>query len=364
VKRPLPIIFALLTALALPLAMATSLALAPQPAPAQQELFGNPYAEAIIDLKTGKERPRSIENPQYISSADASLTLDKRDVVFLVEPENAGGRALILPQRIMVHHEIANLEFDGNKAAVVYSPLTGVVRGFKGSVDGRRTGFGTTGKFLNSFRLIYDRATNSLWLPLTGRAIDGSMIGQALEAFPVLWTTWQQANAAYPDARVLAGGALVDADYKRDPYGSYQRSDTYYHKGGSYFPLMHTDLRQKPKDVVVVPATTTPKVALIKDAVARERVVNVEKGITRVVAFYDEPLGVVRLFEPEVGGRELTFGFANGTIFDHQTRSKWTPNGQAFEGRLRGRSLAPVKSLHMFWFAWAAFFPETMIAPN
>lgn len=363
-KRPLPILFAIITAMALPLVLATTLALAPEPLPAQQEMFGNPYAEAIVDLKTGKERPRSIENPQYISSADASLTLDPGDVVFLIKPENASDRALILPQRIMVHHEIANLDFDGRKAAVVYSPLTGVVRGFMGSVDGRRTGFGTTGKFLNSFRLIYDRASNSLWLPLNGRALEGPMIGNALESFPVVWTTWGKASAAYPDARVLSGGALVDAEYTRDPYGSYLREDTYYHTGGSYFPLMHTDLRLNAKDIVVVPASSTPKLALLKAGVMRERVVNVEQGITRVAAFYDETLGVVRMFEPEAAGRELTFGYANGEIFDYETRSKWTPDGEAIEGRLRGRSLTPIESVSVFWFAWAGFFPETLIAPN
>lgn len=361
-KRPTPFVLALFASAALPVAIAIFFSLTPDPLPAQEGFFINPYAEAVIDTERGKDTPRAIENPQYISTADAGLTLEREDVVFIIEPENAGGRAAILPQRIMVHHEIANLEFDERKAVVVYDPLCGMVRGFEGMVDGQRTGFGTTGKYVNSMRLIYDRATDSVWLPLTGTALEGPMAGTTLKNFRLIWTTWEKAEDAYPDARVLAGGALVNANYTRDPYGSYLRDDTYYQKGGSYFPLLHTDQRLRAKDVVVVPAAGTPKVAFPYEAVARDGVVNIEQGITRMVAFYDEKLGVVNLYEPEAANRELTFGYGDGVIFDHQTRSKWTPKGEAVEGRMRGRELPKIDSVRLYWFAWAAFSPETLLA--
>lgn len=360
VKQPLNILLILLAATAAPLAI--YLAMAPEASPARQQVLAGSYEESIFDARTGRDRPRPIENPQYIASADAGLTLEPADVVFVVRPEDSGGRATILPQRIMVHHEIANLEFEERKAVVVYSPLAGMARGFIGQVDGARTGFGTTGLYLNSIRLIYDRASGSIWLPLHGTAVQGPLAGAVLEGFDVAWTTWEKAGAAYPDARVLAGGALVDANYSRDPYGSYLLGDTYYQKGGSYFPLMNTDQRLKPKEVVVAPASGSPKLAFVKDAVARDAVVNVEHGITRVVAFHDPELGGVRLFEPYSAGRELTFGFKNGVIFDHQTRSKWSPEGEAVEGRLRGRTLTPIESMQLFWFAWSAFYPDSLSA--
>jgi hypothetical protein len=362
VKRPLPIILTIIAAVSAPSALAVFLSLAPDPLPAQQEFAGNPYEEAIIDAETGRDVPRAIENPQYISMADAGLTLEPEDVVFVIDGEHAGGRTAILPQRIMVHHEIANLEFDERRAVVVYSPLCGLVRGFEGSVDGRRTGFGTTGKYVNSLRLIYDRATGSLWLPLTGLALEGPMTGNVLESFPVEWTTWDKARTAFPQARVLSGGALVNADYTRDPYGSYLRKNTYYQKGGSYLPLLNTDQRLKPKDVVIVPASGEPAIAFPLEAAVEQKVINFERGMTRLVSFHDPKLANVNLFEPEVAGRELTFGFSDGTIFDHQTRSRWNPDGEAVEGRLRGRTLPRVKSMRIYWFAWAAFYPESFLA--
>jgi hypothetical protein len=366
-KRPVPIIFAFSAAAALPLALALFLSLSPGLSPAQEEapeFTGNPYEEFIVDLESGRPRPRSIENPQYIATADASLTLEGADVVFVIEAEHAGGRTAILPQRVMVHHEIANLEFDGRRISVVYSPLAGMVRGFRGRIGDRRTGFGATGQFVNSVRLIYDRATNSLWLPLSGMALEGPLAGKTLDGFPVIWTTWEPAEAEYPEARVLAGGALADANYTRDPYGSYLRDNTYYQAGGTYFPPLNRDGRLDPKDVVVVPSSGTPKVAFLKRKVVREKVVNVEQGFTRLAAFHDETLNTVNLFEPEAVNRELTFGYKNGVIFDHQTRSKWSPDGEAIEGRLRGRRLTRVESLQMFWFVWAGFYPESILAAD
>lgn len=361
-KRPIPILLVIIAAVSLPSALAVFLSLAPDPLPAQQDFADNPYEEAIIDAETGRDVPRAIENPQYISMADAGLTLEPQDVVFVIDEKHAGGRTAILPQRIMVHHEIANLEFEDRKAVVVYSPLCGMVRGFAGRVDGRAGGFGTTGKYVNSMRLIYDRVTDSLWLPLTGRALDGPMTGAVLESFPVEWTTWEKVQAAYPQARVLSGGALVDADYTRDPYGSYLRDNTYYQMGGSYLPLLNTDQRLKPKDAVIVPASGEPTIAFPLEAASARKVVNFERGMTRIVSFYNPELGVLNLFEPEATGRELTFGYSDGKIFDHQTRSRWSPDGEAVEGRLRGRTLPRVESMRIYWFAWAAFHPESFLA--
>jgi hypothetical protein len=319
------------------------------------------YGEFLHELDTGRDRPMPLDRPEFISASDAGLTLERRDAVFVVEPEVTGGRAVILPQNIMVHHEVANLEFAGRRASVIYCPLTGSVRGFRGEVNGRETSFGATGKFLNSNRLYYDRATGSEWSQILGRALIGPMADRTLESFPVVWTTWSKARETYPDARTLSGDARVGGRYARDPYGSYLEDDTYYQQGGSFFPLMNVDKRLPPKEVVTAAASGLVTLAVPNRQVAEKGVLNVDAGITSVAAFHNPELGDVGLFDRTLGGNNLTFGYKNGEIFDHETRSRWTPDGEAYQGRLKGRRLERLESFDCFWFAWVAFYPGTVI---
>jgi hypothetical protein len=44
-----------------------------------------------------------------------------------------------------------------------------------------------------------------------------------------------------------------------------------------------------------------------------------------------------------------------------QTRSSWNLLGEAVEGPLSGSSLRPVLHTDTFWFAYAAFRPQTVV---
>jgi hypothetical protein len=48
-------------------------------------------------------------------------------------------------------------------------------------------------------------------------------------------------------------------------------------------------------------------------------------------------------------------------IRDDQTGSAWNLFGQATAGELQGRQLQPLLAGTHFWFAWAAFKPETRV---
>lgn len=57
------------------------------------------------------------------------------------------------------------------------------------------------------------------------------------------------------------------------------------------------------------------------------------------------------------------FSVENGTIVDDETGSTWTIEGRAVAGPRAGRRPSgPVEEAYVaFWFAWAAFQPETTI---
>jgi hypothetical protein len=74
-----------------------------------------------------------------------------------------------------------------------------------------------------------------------------------------------------------------------------------------------------------------------------------------------EDVGATGVFDPTLEGRKLSFRFKDGTFEDAETGSTWNILGQAIDGELEGRSLDPIVHGNHFWFAWAAFKPDTII---
>jgi hypothetical protein len=74
-----------------------------------------------------------------------------------------------------------------------------------------------------------------------------------------------------------------------------------------------------------------------------------------------EDIGAAVVFDAHVGDRTLNFRARGDAFVDEQTGSVWNILGQAIKGPLRGKQLTPVVHANHFWFAWAAFKPDTRI---
>ena len=74
-------------------------------------------------------------------------------------------------------------------------------------------------------------------------------------------------------------------------------------------------------------------------------------------------VGATGVFAPVVDGRRLTFTRADDGFVDEQTGTKWDILGRAVTGPLRGAALEPYPHVDTFWFAWAAFLPDTQVVP-
>jgi hypothetical protein len=63
------------------------------------------------------------------------------------------------------------------------------------------------------------------------------------------------------------------------------------------------------------------------------------------------------------GDTPLSFTVRGDTaIVDTDTGSRWRVDGRAVSGPRAGQQLAPVDRAYVaFWFAWAAFQPETAL---
>ena len=72
-------------------------------------------------------------------------------------------------------------------------------------------------------------------------------------------------------------------------------------------------------------------------------------------------VGTSGVFRPEAAGRALTFRLDGDDIVDNETGTRWNVLGKALSGPLAGEELEPVVHADHFWFAWAAFKPDTRI---
>ncbi|HZA57204.1 MAG TPA: DUF3179 domain-containing protein [Candidatus Udaeobacter sp.] len=171
-----------------------------------------------------------IDKPKYVPAAEAEKFLKPNDIVFGLDYQRL---AKAYPQKILVWHEIVNDEIKGEKIAITYCPLTGSSVAFRGrSRDGAMLTFGTSGKLVNSNLLMYDRQTDRQWPQILGMAIDGKNKGTLLEEIPLAWTHWSRWRQRHPDTVVLSTDTGYFRSYGTDPYGSYDKSGTYYDSGG------------------------------------------------------------------------------------------------------------------------------------
>jgi len=262
-----------------------------------------------------------VQDPLYHSMSEADFLMDDRDVVFIVEAENT---VYIYPQRILVWHEIVNEDFDGEKVSITYCPLTGSAIGYKGSFAGIQTDFGTSGKLINSNLVMYDRETDSYFPQILGIAVEGDLKGQRLEEFPVLWSTWGNVKDTYEDMRVLSENTGFIRDYNRDPYGSYVEGSGYYYNNALVFPVMYEEEQFERKEVMIAGRVKKHPFAIPKAVLAEEKSISFTVDEYSLVANYDEDLDTARIF---IDDGEETF----------------------------------VNSYDVMWFAWYAFFPETMV---
>lgn len=301
-------------------------------------------------------------DPAYIPVKDAAMGLTGPDPVFVVF---LPGGPRIYPQKIMVWHEVVNDEVDGHGYAITYSPISGSVAAYDRQVDGVNLILDTQGQIYNSNSVLIDRNTGSLWMQMLGMAFDGPLRGKGLKQIPVWWTTWQYASKVYPRAMVLATPRRERKPYGRDPYGSYLTSGNYYDDQRILFPVGLAVDRRFPLKQRILGLELDGLMMAVNEKYVRERkVVNFFFGPTPMVALLDSRLNVVRVFGRTVWGKPALFLPSPEGITDVDTGSLWTFDGKALSGNLQGASLDEHTGVYSFWFAWAAFHPETLIVPG
>jgi len=284
-----------------------------------RETFGfddsTPGTVALADLHQGcpaRDCIQSIDRPHFVAAGDADFLADD-DLVLAIE---VGTDARAYPTRILNYHEIVNDVVGGRPLAVTWCPLCGSGLAFEREFDGQATEFGVSGVLFNSDLVMYDRRTETLWDQVQGRGIVGPLTGSRLQTVPLSVTRWGQWRAAHPATRVLSPETGHDLDYAEDPYERYRQGN------GLMFPVSATDDRVGPKTVVFGAFVDGQYIAWTERLLAGERRLEDRLGERALSVTYGED-GAVTVTDPT--------------------------DGQDF---------VPIR---LFWFAWYAFHPETVL---
>lgn len=317
--------------------------------------------DRLLSTGVGYGSIPALFRPDYDRVADATLSSSDDETVFVVMLPD-GPR--IYPQRILVWHQIVNEVVDDVAYAITYCPTTGTLMAYDASMGGLNLIFDLEGRLYDGNSVMIDRNSGSLWLQETGMAFEGPLMGRGLPFLPVFWTTWGAARRTFPDAKVLArpGG---NRPYGRDPYGSYQREDTYYHNDRLIYPVQRLDRRFHRKTPMLCLEYEGSLLAIDVGYVRRKGAVNFFVGPHALLAAYDPKLGVVRVFNRSVWAEPFLFVARHGRLLDLSTRSLWDPaTGRAVEGSMKGASMPQFYGGYSMWFAWYSMNPETLTVPG
>lgn len=255
----------------------------------------------------------SIDNPKFISAKDANWLSDDELGLGIVHKNEAR----FYPFRILVYHEIVNDFIQSDPILVTYCPLCFTGIGFIREIDNEPVEFGVSGKLYNSELVMYDRKTDSYWPQTLGKAVLGPSTGKVIKKIPTDTVKWGDWKKTHPDTKVLS----KDTGFLRN----YDGSNPYGRKGdftdiNLQFPLENKDSRLN----------------------AYEIVYGVENN-NKFKAYKKSDLEEKLKIEDILGGEKVAIEF------DKELKS-----AKAYK-----ESGDQIVVDTLFWFAWAAFHPET-----
>jgi hypothetical protein len=308
-----------------------------------------------------------IYKPTFTDTKKAGVWIHDDEPVMVI---SIAGQTRIYPISILMFHEIVSDQIGNTYIAVTFCPLCNAAIVFNRSVDGKVYTFGVSGMLRKSDMLMWDHETESLWQQLTGTAVVGSMLGKTLRVVPSKMIGFQDAVAAFPEAKVLSKATGHQRQYGMNPYRGYdlsKRPFLFRGKINSDYPAMERMLCFVSGDGVAYSYSRLLKENVVHDTVSGERIVIFYEPKTKSALHegnisQSRAVGSAAAYSSVVDGRQLTFTFIDDGIFkDTKTGSFWTVNGICVSGEFKGKRLRLIKHAHHFWFAWQAFYPDTEV---
>lgn len=293
-----------------------------------------------------------LRSPNMVSVSQASY-LEDDNVVFGLE---VNGDARAYPKRILAWHEMFVDDVGGVPVAGVYCTLCGTMILYETTHNGVNHALGTSGFLYRSNKLMYDKATQTLWNTIWGTPVIGPLADQdiRLERMSVVTTTWGEWRRRHPETTVLS----LDTGYERD-YSEGAAYHDYFATDDLMFSVPVLDERLKNKDEVVgLVFSRYPDQPLAVSAtyLNEHPVYHDRVGDLDFVILTDDS-GANRVYEAQ--DVKMASWDGDRTTVDEQGKS-WhlTEDNLESEG---GRVLHRLPAHRAFWFGWFSAYTHTRL---
>ena len=294
-----------------------------------------------------------LRNPKMMAAQQARY-LNDDNVVFGVE---INGDARAYPKRILAWHEMFVDTIGGVDVAGVYCTLCGTVIPYKTTLNGKKYNLGTSGFLYRSNKLMYDKATQSLWNTIKGEPVLGPLAnkGIALEHLRVVTTTWGEWKRRHPDTTVLS----PDTGYQRD-YGEGAAYSQYFATQQLMFNTPFFDNRLQNKQEVLAlrfPASPKSQLAIDTAFLNKNPLYKNKIGFQKLLILTDRS-GANRVYDP----KDVNFvSYDRDSTVTDSLGNLWTLQEDNLTMQQSGKRLGALPYHRAFWFGWHATYPETRL---
>ncbi len=309
--------------------------------------------DEVFDGGPGQDGIPALTNPD-VESAQTVTYLKDDDLVIGVK---SGNEVRAYPHIILDWHEIINDNLENLSVAVTYCPLTGSAIGWNRLINGSETTFGVSGLLYNSNLIPYDRATGSRWSQMLMKSVNGKLIGQIINTVQVIETNWKTWKSMYPNSKVVTKNTGYNRSYGFYPYGDYKTNDNNF-----LFPVSHKDNRLPFKERVLGILVNGSAIAFTFDFFDTINISNFDFAGVPIVIYGSKEKNIAFAYKRELNGNILEFNITDKplpAVMQDNFGNVWNIFGEAIEGPDKGEKLNNVVSFISYWFAWAAFYPET-----
>lgn len=292
-----------------------------------------------------------LRSPAMIPAGQADWLADDHVVFGLA----INGDARAYPKRILAWHEMFTDSVGGVPVTGVYCTLCGSMILYESTHGGTLHELGTSGFLYRSNKLMYDRATQSLWTTLGGEPVIGPLAGRGIRLArgSVVTTTWGEWRRRHPDTTVLS----LDTGHARD-YSEGAAYRDYFATDALMFPVPRRDGRLANKaevlGLVLAPHADRP-LAVSAEFLSRHPVHHERIG-ELVMVIVTDPSGANRVYAS--GTVRFTDYDGEHTLTSADGRS-WTLSEDALASA--GTTLPRLPAHRAFWFGWHAAYPHTRL---
>ena len=313
-----------------------------------------------------------LDSPGFETVESAENWLEDSEPVILLD-HNEDVRAY--PLQILIWHEIVNDKVGGDPVVVTFCPLCNTALIFlRPEIDGELLTFGTSGNLRYSDLVMWDRQTESWWQQFSGEAIVGDLTGMELVSLPAAIISWEDFKTKHPEGQVLSVQTGFPRSYGRNPYPGYDNINSY---PFAFDGNVEDELPVMARVVGVRPGNSQGAayslLLLQEELVLNETIDDLPIAIfwkAGTASAVDDAniadgrdVGATGVFHREVENQVLVFTpNGDGTFTDQETGSTWDILGLSIAGPLTGTQLEPIPHHDTFWFAWAAFVPDTELS--